>query len=451
MFTTKLRVYTLFLLMVGLVLFSLSTVLAQSEDGQAYIVQADDTLWKVAEKYLGDGNRFGEIVVATQAKRTQDASFAVIADPGLIHSGSKLWIPAASTPQMVAQTAEKTVSASGTVSGLTQEATSQVVIPAGLSGYIAFSFWNNASNRCTYEINVIDVVACLAGAVECQANRRIFALNNASEPALSPDGTRLAFRGWGGIPEKHRDNSLDHPYYNCSAQPQAERHLGHTTLDATDYRGIGIYYEDSHPDWSPDGQRLLFDSSREGDSINRIILISADGLSEDQLRIAGQQPSWAPDNERFVYRGCDQTGNRCGLWLAKAIPVQSWDVGLNLIGPLLEEPEAAHPDWSPARDQIVYQSPVNGSWDLYIINADGSNNRQLTNGPDIEGLPTWSPDGEWVAYLSNAGGNWSVWVIRADGSQPQLLFSFDGGIFTPKTVTPYFNRDWIDEQISWSQ
>ena len=122
-----------------------------------------------------------------------------------------------------------------------------------------------------------------------------------------------------------------------------------------------------------------------------------------------------------------------------------------MIGPLLPEEAAAHPDWSPAADQIVYQSPAGGSWDLYLIGADGSGQRRLTSDPGIEGLPVWSPDGAWIAYLSDAGGDWGIWIMRADGSQRQQLFSFDGGIFTPLAVEPYPNRDWLDEQISWSR
>lgn len=412
--------------------FIVPAALAQEGDGQAYIIQADDTLWKVAEKYLGDGNRFTEIVTATNAKNATDASFLLIQDPGVIVSGAKLWIPAAGAPPAVAQPVQPAAPA----------AAPQTSRP---TGHIAFSFWNNSPERCTYEINIIDVPACLKDGAACQANRRVFVHNNVSEPALSPDGTRLAFRGWGEPPTE------DNPYADC-AKALPVRYVANTTLDGTELHGTGGFWEDSHPDWSPDGKRLLFDTGRNGDDIIRILLINADGSGEEDLRLAGQQPSWATDNERFVYRGCDVSGNRCGLWLAKAVPTKAWETGLNLLGPVLPEPEAAHPDWSPTGEQIVYQSPAGGSWDLYVINADGSGKRQLTSDAAIEGLPSWSPDGQWIAYLSDAGGNWGIWLMRADGSSQQQLFAYDGGIYKiPKVVEPYFFRDWLDEQISWSK
>ena len=127
-----------------------------------------------------------------------------------------------------------------------------------------------------------------------------------------------------------------------------------------------------------------------------------------------------------------------------------------MIAPVIEDDRAAHPDWSPVSDLIVYQSPQNGSWDLYLVNADApagpQGPRPLTDDPGIEGLPSWSPDGQWITYLSDAGGNWGIWIMRADGSERHLLFPFDGGGFVPpEPVEPYGRRDWIDEQTSWSQ
>ena len=58
-----------------------------------YTVKLGDNLWTLAEKYLGSGPAYHAIVMATNAKNVEDASFASIADPGLIHPGWKFLIP----------------------------------------------------------------------------------------------------------------------------------------------------------------------------------------------------------------------------------------------------------------------------------------------------------------------------------------------------------------------
>ena len=415
---------------IGLIgLLILPTALQAQADGQSYVVQLNDSLWKLAEKYLGDGHAYTLIIEATANKALTDASFTPIDNPNLLQPGQKLWIPAAMPVNIAPSTPPQPVAASSNTP----------------TGHIAFSFWNNSPTRCTYEINIISVPDCLQGVAQCQATRRIISLNNISEPALSPDGNRLAFRGWG------EPSTTDSPFAHC-APAHPFRRLGQATLDGTGFISLGTFWEDSHPNWSPDGQRLLFDSGRNGDGITRILLINADGSDEEELRIAGQQPSWAPDGQRFVYRGCDLTGNRCGLWLAQARAVKSWEAGQNMLGPVLEEPQASHPDWSPVADEIVYQSPAQGNWELYVIGTDSSNQRQLTAGPELKGLPAWSPDGRWVAYVADNGQNWSLRLVSRDGTDDRPLFTYDGGIYAlPSAAEPYGVRDWLDEQISWSQ
>ena len=229
----------------GLVIFFWQAPPALAQTGQAYTVQRDDTLWRLAEKYLGDGRLYQEIIVATQARHTADSEFSELLDPDLLYVGDRLWIPGGVS----------TLTDTGTASGQESPAIPRVQVgvepgPDSPQGEIAFSFWNNAPGRCTYEINVINAADCLASSAACQSSRRIFMLNNASEPALSPEGTRLAFRGWGAIPEKYDDENKNHPYYGC-ATPQADRMLGRTSLDGTEYVRVTGYWEDSHPDWSP--------------------------------------------------------------------------------------------------------------------------------------------------------------------------------------------------------
>jgi hypothetical protein len=67
-------------------------------DGREYVVQADDWLSKLAEKYLGDGNQWPRIVEATNARATTDPRLVVIKNPNLIYPGQIVFIPTVSSP-----------------------------------------------------------------------------------------------------------------------------------------------------------------------------------------------------------------------------------------------------------------------------------------------------------------------------------------------------------------
>ncbi len=89
------------------------------------------------------------------------------------------------------------------------------------------------------------------------------------------------------------------------------------------------------------------------------------------------------------------------------------------------------PDWSPDRGRIVFQSNRTGPWgDLYVMDADGGNLRQLTDTPDTsEGGPAWSPDARRIAYnraaIAEDGtrGRSQIWIVDADGSNARALTS----------------------------
>jgi TolB protein len=96
----------------------------------------------------------------------------------------------------------------------------------------------------------------------------------------------------------------------------------------------------------------------------------------------------------------------------------NWD-GSNL-GNLTEGSVAndAHPSWSPDGKQIVFDSDRSGTPQLYIMNADGSSPRALTNDTLQNTEPKWSPDGKWIAYHCRQGFDTSICVIRQMDSLP---------------------------------
>jgi LysM repeat protein len=82
------------ILLIGALGVAQVAALAQTEpDGQEYVVQANDWLSRLAEKFYGDVMAYPTIVEATNAKAAEDNSFAVINNPDVIEVGQKLWIP----------------------------------------------------------------------------------------------------------------------------------------------------------------------------------------------------------------------------------------------------------------------------------------------------------------------------------------------------------------------
>jgi Tol biopolymer transport system component len=85
------------------------------------------------------------------------------------------------------------------------------------------------------------------------------------------------------------------------------------------------------------------------------------------------------------------------------------------------------PAWSPDGTKIVFQSNRDGNNEIYVMNADGSGQTNLTNNPADDADPSWSPDGSKILFASNRDGNGEIYVMNADGSGQQDLTNNPAG------------------------
>jgi Tol biopolymer transport system component len=79
------------------------------------------------------------------------------------------------------------------------------------------------------------------------------------------------------------------------------------------------------------------------------------------------------------------------------------------------------PAWSADASHIAFASKRDGNYEIYVMDADGSNQQRLTNDPATDWGPTWSGDGSQIAFASERNGQMQLFVMNADGSDPRPL------------------------------
>ena len=95
---------------------------------------------------------------------------------------------------------------------------------------------------------------------------------------------------------------------------------------------------------------------------------------------------------------------------------------------LTNDHEAAEygPAWSPDGTKIAYARSATGNAEIYVMNADGTGQANLTNHAASDGAPAWSPDGRQIAFVTNRDGDYEIFVMEADGSaQTQITSNSD--------------------------
>ncbi len=167
--------------------------------------------------------------------------------------------------------------------------------------------------------------------------------------------------------------------------------------------------------WTPDSTRIAYAHTRGNYVEDGIWVVNADGSAEPtQLSAIGSAPAWSPDGTTICYvAGFFDGGD---LWLMDAD-------GRN---PRKVRPADAHDgnwddacSWSPDGTQIVFAGAPqgDGSEGIWIISADGTDLRQVTEWGDA---PDWSPDGTRIVYRAQpdpAGDHAEgYWVINVDGT-----------------------------------
>jgi Tol biopolymer transport system component len=219
-------------------------------------------------------------------------------------------------------------------------------------------------------------------------------------PQWSPNGKLILFQSY----RNQREFPDDADVYLMDA-------------DGTEVREVTFSNAfDGDPSWSPDGRRIVFESRRDGNA--EIYTINANGSGTKRLTVNAVfdgDPAWSPDGRSIAFSS-DRDGNR-------EIYVMNADGSnqrrLTNTGGLAEDVALhgldADPAWSPDGRRIAFDSNRDGDYEIYVMNADGSGQRNLTDNASLDALPAWSADGRELVFESERAekGNRDIYVMSA--------------------------------------
>ena len=194
--------------------------------------------------------------------------------------------------------------------------------------------------------------------------------------------------------------------------------------------------------------QIAFASDRDGNS--EIYVMDADGGNPRRLtnnRADDWSPVWSPDGKQIAFIS-DRDGHprrRIPDWFASEIYVMDADGGNQLN--LTDHPaDDRSPSWSPDGKRIVFESDRDNdkghNIEIYVMDADGSNQINLTNNLTMDEDPSWSPDGKRIAFTAQREGHV---VHNLDITDEIYVMDADGG--NQQRLTENRNNDW---DPSWS-
>jgi len=182
--------------------------------------------------------------------------------------------------------------------------------------------------------------------------------------------------------------------------------------------------DDVAPVWSPDGRRVAFVSLRDtaagkwGLGPSSVYVLEFDPATGTRVgepfAVTGKDtddgwPTWSPDGQRLAFES--SRGGNWDIWVSHLD-------GSGLVNVSNHPADDRYPAWSPNGKKVAFTSNRSGNWEVWLMNADGSNPVNLTNSPGRDRYTMWSPDGRQVTFNTERDGDQEIYVMNADGSNP---------------------------------
>jgi Tol biopolymer transport system component len=195
---------------------------------------------------------------------------------------------------------------------------------------------------------------------------------------------------------------------------------------------------DESPTFSPNGSKIAFNNSDGNDT--EIYVMDANGSNRTRLtndHVDDNPPAFSRDGKKITFASTLDGGADPEIYVMDASDTDGDGVGDHLTQLTDNTARDIYPVFSPRENKIAFVSNRGGDWDLYMMDARGSNPTQITNDALVEELPNFSPDGREIAYnvFDDSG-------VGTDDSDIYVVSAFGTGTPTDLTNTP---TTWEDK------
>src|SRR5437588_9186581 len=187
--------------------------------------------------------------------------------------------------------------------------------------------------------------------------------------------------------------------------------------------------EDDAPAWSPDGKKIAFVSIRDG--VSQIFVMNADGTDARQLTKGNAEnihPTWSPESAKILFNTTHFSGATAAD--GRDVPSDNKVIGeqidkkmeLATIRPDGTDLERittsggfTYASYSPDGMSILHRRVQGALSQIFIMKADGSNDRNISGEGNIDGWPAWSNDGKRVVFSRRIKDAFQLFVMNSDG------------------------------------
>ena len=204
--------------------------------------------------------------------------------------------------------------------------------------------------------------------------------------------------------------------------------------------------EDDSPAWSPDGKKIAFVSIRNG--VSQIFVMNSDGTNVRQQTTGNAEnihPTWAPDSQRILFNTTKFAGATAadgrevpsdnkviGEQIDKKMDLATIRADGSELKRLTSGGGYTYASFAPDGLSILHRRIDGAKSQIFVMNADATDDHNISGENALDGWPAWSNDGKRVVFSRRVNDRFQLFMMNRDGTGVRQLTDAAGEFVNPR-------------------